>query len=198
MNKGEFLNALRVRLSSLNTNDIESSIEYYSEMIDDRIEDGLTEIEAVSAVGSVDEAAVKILGENTQINNTQNVPNKKEKKKYSALVIVLLILGSPLWFSLVAAAFSIVLSLYIVIWSVVIVLYALTISLILSALVLFAMIFLSLFSGKALSALLFFGAALVLSGVGILTLMLSVFFTGKIAKLSAVIFKKLFVRGNKQ
>lgn len=197
MNKREFLNALRVRLSALNLNDIESSIEYYSEMIDDRIEDGLTEIEAVAAVGSVDEAAVKILGENPQINNMQNVPNKKEKKRYSAFEIVLLILGFPLWFSLLAAAFSVVLSVYIVIWAVVIVLYALTISLMLSALALFAMIFISLFSGKVLSALLFFGATLLLSGVGILLLMLSVFLTGKIAKLSVVIFKKLFIRGNR-
>ena len=45
MNKQEFITSLYNRLSGLPQNDIENSIEFYSEMIDDRIEEGLTEEE---------------------------------------------------------------------------------------------------------------------------------------------------------
>ena len=48
MSKTEFLTELKKALEGLPEEDIEKSLEYYSEMIDDRIEDGLSEEEAVA------------------------------------------------------------------------------------------------------------------------------------------------------
>ena len=40
MNKQEYLSAIRVRIPKMPTEDMERFIAYYSEMIDDRMEDG--------------------------------------------------------------------------------------------------------------------------------------------------------------
>lgn len=47
MNKQEFLVKLRKGLSGLPKEDIEERLTFYSEMIDDRMEEGLSEEEAV-------------------------------------------------------------------------------------------------------------------------------------------------------
>lgn len=61
MNKNEFLSALRERLAGVPAEDIERSVEYYSEAIDDRVEAGMSEAEAVEKLGSVEEAARSVL-----------------------------------------------------------------------------------------------------------------------------------------
>lgn len=43
MTKGEFLHELRERLAALPEEDIDRTVYYYSEMIDDMTEDGKTE-----------------------------------------------------------------------------------------------------------------------------------------------------------
>ena len=48
MNKQEFLDELRKGLCGLPSEDIEERINFYSEMIDDRMEEGLTEEESVA------------------------------------------------------------------------------------------------------------------------------------------------------
>lgn len=55
MRKEEFLTALRAELTGLSPEGVEKLVEFCSEMIDDRMEDGLTEEEAVAAAGSLDE-----------------------------------------------------------------------------------------------------------------------------------------------
>ena len=56
MNKQEYLSAIRVRIPKMPTEDMERFIAYYSEMIDDRMEDGMTEEEAVATMDTPDEA----------------------------------------------------------------------------------------------------------------------------------------------
>lgn len=55
MRKEEFLTTLRAGLTGLSPEGVEKLVEFCSEMIDDRMEDGLTEEEAVAAAGSLDE-----------------------------------------------------------------------------------------------------------------------------------------------
>ena len=54
MNKKEFLKKLRKMLNNLPRREIEERISFYSEMIDDRIEEGNTEKDAAILIGSVD------------------------------------------------------------------------------------------------------------------------------------------------
>ena len=117
MTKREFLEELRKRLSELDDQDYEASVAYYEEMINDRIEDGLSEEEAVKEVGSPAEAASQILAE---IPLGKIIKARvKPKNKLPVWVIVLLIVGSPIWLSLLVAAVSVVISLYASLWAVV-------------------------------------------------------------------------------
>ena len=52
--KNEFLEKLRNALFGLPNDDIEERIAFYNEMIDDKIEEGLSESQAVSEMGSIE------------------------------------------------------------------------------------------------------------------------------------------------
>ena len=61
MNKEQFLAALRARLTQLPPADLEKTLQYYREMIDDRVEEGMSEAAAVVDVGDPAELAAAIL-----------------------------------------------------------------------------------------------------------------------------------------
>ena len=63
MTKEEFLSQLRTRLSSLPQGDLDRSLEFYSEMIDDRMEDGMSEREAVANMGDLSKITEQILSQ---------------------------------------------------------------------------------------------------------------------------------------
>lgn len=63
MNKKEFLAALRAGLAGLPEADLQHWLDFYSEIIDDRMEEGMTEAEAVADVGPVHDIVVQILSE---------------------------------------------------------------------------------------------------------------------------------------
>ena len=122
MNKQEFLAQLRKGLSGLPKKDIDERLTFYSEMIDDRMEDGIPEETAVSEIGTASDIVSQIIAD---IPLGKLVKEKiKPKKKLKAWEIILLVLGSPLWLSLLIAAFAVFLSLYVVFWSVIISLWA--------------------------------------------------------------------------
>ena len=166
MNKQEFLAELRKRLSGLPQADIEERIVFYSEMIDDRTEEGSTEEEAVSAIGFVDDVVSQIFSD---IPLTKLVKEKvKPNRALKAWEIVLLILGSPVWLPLLLAAAIIVLAVYIVIWSVIITLYAVDLTFAAGGIAGIAAILTYIANGNIPGALLFFGAGFVSAGLAIL------------------------------
>lgn len=127
MLKQEFLSALRAKLNSLPQKEVEERLSFYSEMIDDRMEDGLSETAAVADVGTVDSVFAQILAE---LPLSALVREKmKPKHRMGAWEILLLVLGSPVWLSLLISAFAVVLSLYVVLWAVVISLWTIPVSL---------------------------------------------------------------------
>ena len=118
MTKVNFLFELRNKLSSLPKEDIEERLNFYSEMIEDRMEEGLSEEEAVAAIGTTDEIAKQIIYDTpfTKIAKEKLKPKNKPK----IWEIILLVLGFPLWFSLLIAVFTVAFSLYISLWAVII------------------------------------------------------------------------------
>ncbi len=64
MLKNEFITVLRENLSSLPEEDLERVLDYYSEIIDDCMEDGMTEEEATAEIGSVQEAIANVFSVN--------------------------------------------------------------------------------------------------------------------------------------
>lgn len=122
MNKQEFLAELRKGLSGLPKDEVEERLTFYREIIDDRMEDGIPEETAVCEIGTIDEIVSQIIAD---IPLTKLVKEKiTPKNKLKAWEIVLIILGSPIWLSLLIAAFAVIFSLYVVLWSVIIALWA--------------------------------------------------------------------------
>lgn len=165
MNKQEFLAELRKGLHGLPQNDIEERLTFYSEMIDDRIEEGLTEEEAVSEIGAVDEVVSQIVAETP----LSKLVKEKVRLKRTLRVweIVLLTLGAPIWLSLLLAAFVVIFAVYITIWSLVFALWASELALAAGALsgILSAVIFALQFNWLAGIAVL--GAGIALTGLSI-------------------------------
>lgn len=131
MKKVEFLVRLKENLSCLPEADIRQSLEYYAEMIDDRMDDGMTEEIAVQSVGDPKRIAEDIIIE-TPITKLFK-ERVKSKGKLGAWGIVLLVLGSPIWLSLIIAFLAVVLSLYVSYCAVVLSLLATELALIVTA-----------------------------------------------------------------
>ncbi len=98
MNKNEYLTKLTSLLQGIDKKERDKAISFYSEMIDDFIEDGLTEFEAIEKVGKPGDIAEQIITEDL------NRPEKTMTKGKKIWMRVLLILGSPLWVMLLLAA----------------------------------------------------------------------------------------------
>ncbi len=117
MNKQEFLDGLRKGLSGLPQADIEERLTFYGEMLDDRIEEGLSEEEAVAAAGSVNEIVRQTVADIPLAKIAKE--RIKPKRRLKVWEIVLLALGSPIWLSLGVAAAVVIFALYVTVWSVI-------------------------------------------------------------------------------
>ena len=97
-------------------------------MIDERMEDGLSEDEAVDGIGSVKEMADSFLRE---IPIKKIVKEKvKKTRRFETWEVILLVVTAPLWVSLLVVALSVALSIYVTLWSAVIVFYAVAVSMV--------------------------------------------------------------------
>ena len=72
MNKQEFLDALQGGLSGLPKEDLQRILDFYSEIIDDCVEDGLSQEEAVATLGSVDEILASLQTESPHHTASQS------------------------------------------------------------------------------------------------------------------------------
>jgi len=168
MTKNEFMNALRSReeLFGLPEEDIARSLSFYEELINDRMEEGMSEEEAVADVGNPKEIAAQILSE---IPLSKLVKKKmKPSRRLRAWEIVLLALGSPIWLTLLIAALVILIALYTVLWSLVVVVWALGVALGATFLLSIAALVLLCVQGSV-------GAGLVMLGLGALCGGLAIF-----------------------
>ena len=166
MTKHEFITQLRVKLSGLPEREVEERLDFYAEMIDDCIEDGRTEEEAVAQIGSVDEVASQIVADIPLLA----IAKKKIKpaRRLKTWEIVLLAVGSPVWVPLLIAAPAVAFALYVSLWAVIVSLWAAFGSLVGGA-------FAGIASGLALSMGAHVPAGLALIGAGVVCAGLSIF-----------------------
>lgn len=165
MRKQEFLSQLQKGLIGLPQEDIEEQLVFYSEMIEDRIEEGLPEEEAVAAIGSVEEVVSQIVAETPFSKLVKE--RIKPKRALRAWEIVLLVLGSPLWFSLLIGAFAVLLGVYVSVWSVIVSLWAITASFAVGSLGGIVSTAAFAFGGSWFTGLALFGAGLFLAGMAV-------------------------------
>lgn len=166
MNKQEYLEAIRSRISAMPADDVNRFMDYYSEMIDDRVEDGLSEDEAVADMGSPDAAVEQILEE---MPLTKLVKEKiKPKHELKAWEAVLIVLGSPVWIPLLITAAVLLLTLWIVAFALLISFYAVVLSFVaagIGGLICTIPLFIA---NSPYMAVLMFGTALIGAGIAIL------------------------------
>ena len=118
MTKQQFMEKLQAKLAGISQKDIDERISFYNEMIEDRIEEGCSEEEAVAQIGSVDEIYKQIVAE---MPFTKLIKEKlKLGRKLSATEIVLIVLGFPLWLPLLLGAVVVVIALYVSFWTVIV------------------------------------------------------------------------------
>ena len=122
MNKKEFMAALRAKLSRLPKREVEERLSFYSEIIDDKIEEGRTEQMAIAEIGSVDAVAAQILAD---IPMLAIVKEKiKPKGGVRAWETALIVIGFPVWLPLFVTFFALALTVYAVLWCVPLALWA--------------------------------------------------------------------------
>ena len=190
MNKKDFLNKLKNALNGLPENEIEERISFYGEMIDDRIEEGLTEEDAVKEIGDTEKIVFQIMQEIPLGNLVKE--KIKPKRRLLWWEILLIILGFPIWFSVLAALFAVFLSVYVCIWSAIISLWAVMVSFIACAIGFFAAFILLTISGNNLSGFAFLSISLVMAGFSILG-----FFFANLCTKGLLIATKKFALGIK-
>lgn len=195
MNKAEFLQKLRKELSGLPIGEVEERISFYEEIIDDRVEEGLSEEEAIEAVGPVNTIVIQTIAETplTKIVSERVRP----KRKMRGWEIVLLVLGSPIWLSLLVALYAVIFSVFVALWSVIVALWAVFVSFIACAVAGLAAGAVLCFRGFIFQGIVFFCAGCVLIGLAIYMYFACKAATKGMAKLSAKLvlgIKHLFVK----
>ena len=165
MTKREFLNELEGRLSGLPRQDVDESLNFYGEMIDDRMEDGLSEEQAVSEIGSVREIAAQIIADIPLIKMAKE--RIRPKRRLGVWETVLLVLGSPIWLSLGIAVVAVILSVYVSLWSVIVSFWSVFVSLCACAVGTAGAGIFSVFVGRGLTGAVMIGAGIFCAGLAI-------------------------------
>ena len=120
MTKSDFLKKLRKGLRGMSAAEKNEQISFYSEIIDDKIEEGMTEHEATSHVGRPLEISRKIKEE----RSTAKPTGKGDVKTLTGTEKLVMIIGSPIWIPLAIAAAAIIASCYIIIYALLLCLWA--------------------------------------------------------------------------
>lgn len=163
MRKSEFLDRLRAALGKLPQYEIDQSIAFYAEVIDDRIEDGLTEEEAVASLGDVQVIANQIIAETPAIPKAVAKANTGSK----TLNIVLLVIFSPIWVPIACALIGTALAIYISLWMIIVSLWAAVVGILFGGLAALFATFFCLAMGFPLTGLLSAGVGFVCIGIGL-------------------------------
>lgn len=195
MNKLDFLFDLEKKLQALPDAERKQALEYYFEIIDDRIDCGMTEEEAVAACGDIDKIAEQIIVD-TPLTKLVKQKNKTRRQMHP-WEIVLLILGFPLWFSLAVVFFCVLLAVSIVLWCVVLCLFAVSLVCGLCGFALSVGAVAAMITGNFLPALLLLGCSMICAGFTILFFLLGKLCGKGVAKLHKLTFrgiKRCFIR----
>ncbi|MCI8388899.1 MAG: DUF1700 domain-containing protein [Clostridiales bacterium] len=145
MTKIEFRAALASKLQSIPLAERAKPLDYYDEMICDRMEDGMSEADAVADLGNIDDIANEILSQYTITSlapvteapkneggstntgtpefdsyDAKNEPKREKRRSNAGLWIAVGVLGFPFWIALAAMAFALIIGLWCIVWAIVI------------------------------------------------------------------------------
>jgi len=163
MTKQEFMSQLAATIANIQDHERYKILDYYSELIDDRVENGEAEPEVIASFGSINELAQKI---------KDDYPDKKMSSASKGVIITALAFGSPIWIGLGIAAISILFSLAVAALSILFSFFVTAFALALSAIVGFFMS-LAMLGGNPQLAFFQIGVCLFSAGLSIFIFHLS-------------------------
>ena len=168
MKKNEFTSTLRSRLGGLPASDIDKTIDYYSEIIDDKVEDGIDEEKAIEELGSIDDIVNNTIAETPLPRIVkEKLSRKHELQNWEILLIVL---TSPIWFPFVLSLLGVLISIYATIFGIVIAILATLLGLMVAGISIFISGIIVSFTIHPLNGWFFIGVSLILIGLGILSI----------------------------
>lgn len=174
MSRGdEFLVELKCRLSHLPVSEVGKILSFYSESIQDKVEDGWTEEQAVKSFGNMNEIVSNIEADipfGAFVKDKVVSKSSNQSSTVKVLLIVIAILTLPIWVPIVAVIFAVVVMIYAVLWIIPITIGALYFSLYLMAIsgVIFG--FLRIFTVSFSTGLGYLGFGLICTGLVIMLL----------------------------
>lgn len=183
MRKSEFLRSLKSALRGIKRSEREKYLAYYSELIDDKIEEGMSEEQAVASLGSIDSIVMDLTRDAEERGMLKN--------RLNPLTITLIIIGSPLWISLVAVVFSLLIALYAVLWSMLAAFASVVFALMVSVL---AAVLYFILNGFTPTAMFVFGGSMVCGALGVLLIKPLIAAVKWTVKQSGSIISKLYNR----
>lgn len=188
MTRLKFNEILRKRLNGIPKDDIDKTLEYYNEILSDKIDDGMSEEEAIKSLGTIDEIVKITLSE---ISFPKLIKEKLGlNKKLKTWQIILLASTFYIWIPVSITLFAVALALYISLWSGVIAVGAVGVASIACAPVVLIFGLIDIFTGNIASGVLFIGFSLLFVGVSILLGIL----TKQFALLMVKVCKKLIIK----
>ena len=125
MNKEQFIRAFRKKLRGMPREEIAKTVSYYEEIIADKIEGGMSEQEAVASLGNLDELARSARG--AEPETAEKSPRMHEAP--APWIIILLVLGSPIWIGIGAGLFGVVIGFWATLFSLIVTLFSVMIGL---------------------------------------------------------------------
>ena len=185
MNKADFLHALEARLDGLDAQERRQALEFCAESIDDRVEDGMPEDDAVAALGSVEDVARELLADRP----LGAVVRERVRREGRAGRVALLVCASPL----LLAFFAVGLSVYAALWAALLAVYAVVASLLIAGAA-------CALGGVALLFLQGFAQGLCASGAGLVAFAIGLWLIApaKAAARGLLRLTKAFARGCKR
>lgn len=184
MNRQQFFNELNTLLNQLPKKERNKTITYYNELINDYIEDGLPEEVAIAKLGNLQSIANEILLDNGK------TPNSRSSSGSKIFIAILLVLGFPLWGSILLAGALLLLSFYIILFCPILVFGICSIAFFGSSIVCIIVTPLIIMENLAYS-LVQLGVGIFLLGLSIVFACLTIQITKYIVKTSSFIWKKL-------
>jgi len=114
MTKFEFLSLLREELAGLPEDEINSRLSFYEESINDRMDEGKSEEEAVAELGYVSDIVSQIAKDTPFFTIVKD--KVKPKRRLSTLEIVLISVTFPIWLPLLITILALIPVFYLVFW----------------------------------------------------------------------------------
>ena len=199
MKKEEYLEGLRtaLRAAKLPSFAIAEGVEFYTEAIDDRMEDGTSEEDAVAQMGPLEDALAAVSAE------VPPVPRRIAHLSTGshALDIVLALIACPVWIPCTLACIGVIASIYLVLWLLVATVWMLVTAAFLTGAVGVFAAFWGIANGAPAMGFLGLGIGLAASGIALLAVPLAACATSALVKLAERFGRwvaSLFMKGRKE